>query len=112
MPDDAYVPRFAAAGGFLESQCFGFQLSVLWIGLYEEWGALVGALLDVGLFNGGTAVWLWIPRWGAAVSGRGPREPRLSRFWGPTPGATRLNLLSLTANQRRGLTTRTAAGGS
>lgn len=36
--------------------------TVLWIGLAEEWGALVGALLDVGLFNGATAGWLWV-RW-------------------------------------------------
>lgn len=32
--------------------------AVLWIGLTGEWGALVGALLDVGLFNAGAAGWL------------------------------------------------------
>lgn len=33
--------------------------SVLWIAWSAEWGAMVGALLDVAVFNGGTALWLW-----------------------------------------------------
>ncbi len=38
--------------------------AVLWIGLTGEWGALTGALIDVGLFNATTAAWLWA-RWAA-----------------------------------------------
>lgn len=46
---------YTLLAGFLAA---GFG-AVLWIALTAEWGALVGALLDVGLFNLGAAAWLW-----------------------------------------------------
>lgn len=36
--------------------------TVAWIGLSAEWGAMVGALLDVGLFHAGAGLWFF-DRW-------------------------------------------------
>ena len=44
----------------LSAFLFAGTATVLWIAVTEEWGALVGALIDVGLFNAGLAAWLWI----------------------------------------------------
>lgn len=61
--------------------------TVLWIGLTREWGALTGALLDVGIFHLGAAAWSLARWWGQDV-------PSPNTF-GPEGAAAAMSALGL-----------------